>query len=123
MRVCPRETIVRETEAIFGKRRGGERRTGRAAMQVDNRIVTAVFEPCGGPNTCGGISADALYADAFEAFEKRRDPRFKSDVDLGLRQFPPQRVEHGRRKYGVADRPQPNDENAADVAPWNDVWA
>lgn len=49
MRVCPRETIMRKTEAIFGKRRGRKRRAGRAAMQVDDRVVTPLFEPRGGP--------------------------------------------------------------------------
>ena len=123
MRVCPRETIMREPEAIFGKRRGRQCRAGRAAVQVDDRVVTALFEPRGGPQTCSGVSSDALYADAFKAFEKRRDPFLERDVDLGLRQFPPQGRKHGRREHGVADRPQPNDENATDVVPWNDVWA
>jgi len=86
-------------------------------MQVDNRIVTALFEPCGGPKTCGGISADALYPDAFKAFEKRSDPFLERDIDLGPRQLPPQRVEHRRCEHRVADRPQPNDENTLHPLP------
>jgi len=50
-------------------------------------------------------------------FQHGRDPVFNEDVDLCVRQEPAQREQRRRRKHGVADRTEPDEQHPVHLRP------